>query len=100
MSQLPSPPIHQRPNESCLEPFRKQIAERRRLLWPYRRLVEWLGDEHQLTVDWSTIRNFCDVRNIHKGTGEVGVTQASAKQAKADADAWNFNTEGPLEIDR
>ena len=98
-------PKHSRPNESCLEPYRRQIAAQRRACWPYNTIARWLADTHELHVDWSTIRNFCNVRNIHKGSGEVGVTRTptsrAAKTSKADDDdAWHFDTKGPLVLNR
>ena len=100
---MPNPPErHQRPNESCLEPFREEIVDRRHLEWPYRRLAEWLADEHQLTISAVSIRNFCLVRQIDKGEAPQGNkrSQRTAEPTSADRDAWDFNTDGPLEVYR
>ncbi len=92
---------HRRPNESCLEPFREQIAERRRLEWPYRRLAKWLRIEHRVKISPTAVRKFCLVRNIWKSQGEVGVTTPTARRKVTDdKEDWNFNTEGPLIIER
>ncbi len=72
-------PEHRRPNESCLEVFRVEIAERRRLNWPYRGIAQWLLEEHQFKIDWTSIRRFCLVRKIEKGVGET-VSATSPKQ--------------------
>lgn len=79
-----------------------QIAAQRRSRWPYEDITRWLADTHGLEVDWSTVRNFCDVRNIHKGSGEVGVTTApTTNPAKPGNDEdWNFDTKGPLVLNR
>ena len=99
---MPNPPErHQRPNESCLEPYREEIVERRRLEWPYRRLAQWLADEHQLTISAVAIRNFCLVRHIKKGEAPRTSSPrqpASSKSKTTEREAWNFNTEGPLEV--
>ena len=92
---------HRRPNESCLEPFREQIAERRRLQWPYRRLAKWLHTEHRLEISPTAVRKFCLVRNIWKGRGEVGVTTMAARRGEtSEREKWNFNTDGPLILKR
>ncbi len=104
-------PLHRRPNESCLEPFREAITERRLKRWPYRRIAAWLNDDHDLVISWVSIRNFCIVRNIVKGVGQVteeepipstALTQPqpSKRRAPAKDSDWEFYTDGPIDIHR
>ena len=80
-------PEHRRPNESCLEVFRAEIAERRRLNWPYRGIAQWLLEEHQFKIDWTSVRRFCLVRKIEKGVGET--VSSSLIREKDSADSPN-----------
>ncbi|MDC3255084.1 hypothetical protein OAV21_01640 [bacterium] len=60
-----------RPNESCLERFRAEIAEKRQLGWSYRAINRWLADKHGYQMNWGTVRKFCLVRKIEKHVGET-----------------------------
>ncbi|MCB1099439.1 MAG: hypothetical protein KDN22_27965 [Verrucomicrobiae bacterium] len=71
-------PIHRRPNESCLEPHRSEIAAMRRSQWPYRRIAEWLLTEAGLEISHEAIRKFCIVRAI-----EITRRKDSAPQEEA-----------------
>lgn len=68
-----------RPNESCLERFRVEIADKRMLGWSYRAITRWLCEAHGYDMHWGTVRKFCLVRKIEKHVGEtIGVVAAQA----------------------
>ena len=64
-------PNHVRPNVSRLEAFRSLVAEARRGNWPYRRIVTYLDEQHDLKICAKSIRLFCKRRGIKKGVGET-----------------------------
>ena len=76
---MSSPVAYRRPNESCLEIFRTDIAEKRRLQWSYRAIARSLMDEHQFKIDWTSVRRFCLVRKIEKGVGETASAPTETK---------------------
>lgn len=62
---------HVRPNVSRLEPVRQEIAEARRSHWPYRKIIDYLRSEHEITIALRNLRLFCIRRGIEKGVGET-----------------------------
>lgn len=96
---------------SKLEPHRADIAEMRRLNWPYRKIRDWLAEEKGIAVRHTSVDRFCKVREIKKGRGETRAapvvyqprTSPSAKaqtrevqekvahtQARLDGDDFDF----------
>jgi hypothetical protein len=60
-------PEYSAPNASALDPHKKAIAERRRKKWPYKAILQWLKDEHKVSVVYSTLWEYCLRRGITKG---------------------------------
>jgi hypothetical protein len=54
---------------SKLEPHRIAITKMRERRWPYRKIAAWLATERQIKVNPDTVRAFCLVRDITKGSG-------------------------------
>ena len=54
---------------SKLEPHLVAIVAMRKSRWPYRRIAEWLRNERNVSATADTVRSFCRVRGIRKGTG-------------------------------
>ncbi|MEN9021845.1 MAG: hypothetical protein ABF370_15210, partial [Verrucomicrobiales bacterium] len=75
---------HRRPNESCLEIYRAEIAEHRLLQWPYREIAQWLLSEYQLQITWVSVRRFCIVRKIEKGVGETASAPTETKEERLE----------------
>lgn len=101
-----------RPNQSCLERFRAEIADKRMLGWSYRAITRWLCNEHGYEMHWSTVRKFCLVRKIEKHVGEtidvVGAPPADqadyfavpekplVKRRKHAGKVFEYDDSGPL----
>jgi hypothetical protein len=83
---MSGPIAYRRPNESCLEIFRTDIAEKRRLQWSYRAIARSLMDEHQFKIDWTSVRRFCLVRKIEKGVGETTSASPVLQEAGSAVD--------------
>jgi hypothetical protein len=66
---------HERPNRSRLERWLGEITRMRELNWPYARIAQWLGDEHQFSITREAVRQFCVRREIPKGASPSGATQ-------------------------
>jgi|GEM_PF-3162264 len=64
---------HVRPNVSCIEPYRGEVALAREGSWPYPKIAVLLKERHDLDVSPRTICDFCLRRNIEKGVGETRV---------------------------
>ena len=64
---------------SKLEPHLVAIVAMRKSRWPYRRIAEWLRNERNVSATADTVRSFCRVRGIRKGTG---VTQRSGPTSR------------------
>jgi hypothetical protein len=73
-----------RPNESCLERFRVEIADKRMLGWSYRAITRWLCEEHGYEMHWGTVRKFCLVRKIEKHVGETIGAAAAPTTSQPD----------------
>ena len=56
------------PNQSRLEKWKPEIQKMRSLNWPYHKIAKWLEEEQQCKVHKDTIRKFCIVRKIKKGS--------------------------------
>jgi len=52
---------------SALDPHLEGIVERRQKKWPYQAILKWLKEEHEITIVYSTLWEFCQRRGIKKG---------------------------------
>ena len=59
---------YKKPNISSLEQWRDDITEMRSLNWPYPEIVKWLLEEHTLKITSESVRQFCNLRGIVKGS--------------------------------
>ncbi|NCF90876.1 MAG: hypothetical protein GWQ05_07945 [Verrucomicrobiaceae bacterium] len=87
---------HRRPNESCLEIYRAEIAEHRLLQWPYREIAQWLLSEYQLQITWVSVRRFCIVRKIEKGVGETASAPTETKEERLEGSPSSSEPIQPL----
>jgi len=52
---------------SALDAHQAGIVERRKKKWPYQAILKWLKEEHEITIVYSTLWEFCQRRGIKKG---------------------------------
>lgn len=64
-------PEYVRPNLSCLEAHRAEVALARRRKWPCRAIAELLFERHGLRITGRAVSDFCRRRGIVKGVGET-----------------------------
>ncbi|MFC7339525.1 hypothetical protein ACFQY0_20200 [Haloferula chungangensis] len=77
-------PEYQRPRETCLAAHEDEIVKLREKGWPYRAILKRLEERHQVSVVYSTLREFCLRRDITKdGVGPKG-RKSSAAKTKAE----------------
>ncbi|MGK0189806.1 MAG: hypothetical protein ACI9R3_005624 [Verrucomicrobiales bacterium] len=74
---------------SKLEPHRVAIVEMRKCRWPYRRIAEWLHTERNVSATAATVRSFCRVRGIRKGTSVTQRTNTTSRSNTAPPDRPN-----------
>jgi hypothetical protein len=65
-------PEYRSPRETRLAPHEEEIMELREKRWPYRAILERLEERHQVSVVYSTLREFCLRREISKGAPKRG----------------------------
>jgi hypothetical protein len=73
-------PEYQRPRETCLAAHEDEIVKLREKGWPYRAILERLEEQHQISVVYSTLREFCLRRDITKN----GPKKSSGAKPKTD----------------
>ncbi len=95
---------------SKLEPHRIAITKMRERRWPYRKIAAWLETERQLKVNPDTVRAFCLVRDIVKGSGKPpptprrtpktsvpSVQSPSAQPCEDEEEEFDFDDSKPLQ---
>lgn len=95
---------------SKLEPHRIAITKMRERRWPYRKIAAWLETERQLKVNPDTVRAFCLVRDIVKGSGKPRPTPRrtsktpmpsaqprSAQTCEDEEEEFDFDDSKPLQ---
>ncbi len=89
---------HRRPNESRLEPFRKQISKMRAKSWPYQRIVEWLQTHADLTISAEAVRKYCLTREITKaGEKRRTIPKPTSTVREPESDIkFSYQDSGPI----
>ena len=90
---------------SKLEPHLIAIVAMRKSRWPYRRIAEWLHHERNVSATADTVRSFCRVRGIQKGTSATqrskpSGSSTSAKHGQPDGGGgmiFDFDESKPME---
>ncbi len=90
---------------SKLEPHLVAIVAMRKSRWPYRRIAEWLYHERHVSATADTVRSFCRVREIQKGTSAAQRSKPSRsskpvrpeQQQGDDGKIFDFDESKPME---
>ena len=90
---------------SKLEPHLIAIVAMRKSRWPYRRIAEWLLKERNVRATADTVRSFCRVRGIQKGTSAAHRSKSSGSSTSAKHDQpdggggmiFDFDESKPME---
>lgn len=90
---------------SKLEPHLVAIVAMRKSRWPYRRIAEWLQIQRSVSATADTVRSFCRVRGIRKGTSAVQRSKPSGSSTSAKHDQpdggggmiFDFDESKPME---